>query len=308
MTCKKRILITGIDGFIGMHLGNSLVQHGYYVIGVGRRAGKRDLREKYYHEYHNILVSRTLDKNLRRALANINTFIHLSAVTEHISILSRPDFALEYNFLATYHLARLYVNSKARNFIYPSSGKVYGNPQYLPADEKHPLHPVTFLGRYKKMGEDVLGYFSQMSGKSFTVLRMFNVYGPGQSRFFLIPEMMRQITCGNKIVIGNASEKRDYIFIADVVNAFKTVLENPIRGCSVFNVGSGQSFCAKDIVRIMGRLTGRRLVLCVDKQARRKNEPMEEKADVGALSKYGWQPRVTLHQGIRHTIQSKGLL
>lgn len=291
---KQKVLITGIDGFIGKHLGEFLLKNGYYVIGIGK--SKKNENKNYASEFYTVDLLNLKPINVFK---NIDFIIHLSAITEYNKICENPELALKFNLLSTFNLANLYINSKAKNFIYPSSGKVYGYPQYLPLDEKHFLQPFNFLGKYKKMGEEILEYFHQISEKNFTVLRIFNVYGPGQKQSFFIPKIIKQIQNNNAVTIGNINDKRDYIFIDDLIEAFKIILKTNLKGYNIFNVGSGETYSIKEILNIIKKITNKKFKVNINKNDKRKFEAKEEKANIDKLSQIGWRSQVNIFKGLR---------
>jgi nucleoside-diphosphate-sugar epimerase len=187
---------------------------------------------------------------------------------------------------------------------------VYGTPETLPIPEDHRLAPTTVLGKAKKAAEDLVSFYADYSdNKRFTILRLFNAYGPGQKPDFLIPTVLRQLD-KPEIELGDTASRRDFVYRDDVVEAIAMVLLNPRdpdlgdARLRIFNVGSGSSHSPAEIVDLLGTIVGRQLRVIVDRQRLRSGEANEERADVRRLTSLGWQPRVDLKTGLELTWRS----
>lgn len=299
---RGRVLISGIEGFIGTHLGQRLVRMGYHVVGLTRgshQAQRPDSRrQKFFPFSEYVSAKRSPSQDA------VDYVVHLAAITEHARIHGDPIQTLTAELSLLTAMTEYYVRSNARNFVYPSSGKVYGIPSYLPIDERHPLNPTTFLGRFKKISEEVLRYVALASGKPTTVLRIFNVYGPRQKDSFLIPKLLRHAAKSEAIRIGNYGDRRDYLFIDDLVEAFAVVLGSDLKGFNVFNVGSGRSYSPLDLASMIQRITACRLRIAPDPEGRRKSEAENEVASAEAITGLGWTPRTDMAGGLRLTVRA----
>ena len=141
-------------------------------------------------------------------------------------------------------------------------------------------------------------HFSTISDKSFSILSIFNVYGPNQKPEFLIPTILSQIK-NNKVILGDIKSKRDYLYIKDLITAFLTIVKNKEKGVQIYNVGSGVSTSAEDIVRAIEKISKKKLSIEVDKSKLRKNEMPDEKADISKLKILGWNPKYNVHSGLK---------
>ena len=293
----ERVLITGIGGFIGRRLALALNAIGYDVSGISRsRIKLRNIQ---------VYKADVLDKvALNDICKDKDIFIHLAAVTEYKKIQDSLIDNFEVGLLGTFNVLKAFTLSNSKHFIYPSSGKVYGKPFYLPYDENHKTNPETPLGKTKKICEDMVAYFSTLSDKSFSILRIFNVYGPGQKESFLIPTILSRVN-ESKIVLGDIRSKRDYIYIQDVVQSFITVIKNYRKGLNIYNVGSGVNHSAGDIVNLLGNLMNKNFNIKIDKSRLRKNESFDEGASVAKLKKLGWEPKYSLKDGLIEILNTR---
>ncbi|MBI2846617.1 MAG: NAD(P)-dependent oxidoreductase [Chloroflexi bacterium] len=301
---RETVLITGINGFIGCHLARALLESGYEVLGLGRGNCKAPCSSYFQADI--------LDADaLAKAVAGADVTVHLAAVTAHSTLTGDPSRALQVNLIGTFNTLQAFCASRGRLFIYPSSGKVYGEPLYLPYNEKHPLEPQTFLGKIKKTAENIAALFADSSQKGFVVLRIFNVYGPGQSENFLVPTVISQLDSSHApqdIVLGDIRAKRDYLYIDDAVRAIILILKARIEKLETLNLGSGLSLSAEEIVREMGIVLEKKINILVDKSRLRAEEPFEERADISRLQGMGFSPRISIKEGLLKTLQASGKL
>lgn len=279
-----KILITGIDGFIGKHLSKTLRDRGHKVFGSGN----------------------VLDKNkLGRQISQADIVIHLAGKTTHKDLSENKSKALETNIDGTKNVLDAFIKSKAKKFIYPSSGKVYGRIESLPIREKHPTNPLNILGKSKLIAERLINFYSDRN-KEFIIFRIFQVYGRAQKEHFLIPTILKQLRSNKKeIILGDVESKRDYIHIDDVVSAFvKAVERKNIKGIFVYNISTGLGYSAKEIVYKISEIIGRDIKIKVDRNLLR---PDESKIEYGssALAKkeLGWKPQIRLEDGLRSLIK-----
>ena len=291
----KRILITGISGFIGRRLAAALIKQGHQVFGLARTDATM---EDVIIQKADVLDALAVEE----ACKDKEVVIHLSAVTAHQHIINNPYQALHVNLIGTYNVLSAVAKSEVQYFIYPSSGKVYGKPNYLPYDENHPVNPQTMLGKMKHFAESLIDFFASGSNKTFTILRIFNVYGAGQKSEFLIPTILRQID-GSVIWLGNIDDKRDYLYLDDLIDAFNLIIDSSLSGLSIMNVGSGISHSAREIVELLGCLVGKELIIKADASKFRKDEICEERANIERIRALGWSPKHDLELGLRETLQ-----
>jgi UDP-glucose 4-epimerase len=192
-----------------------------------------------------------------------------------------------------------------KKFIYSSTGGcVYGEPQYLPADENHPLCPRDPYGASKASFELYLPVYAMNYGLKYTILRYPNVFGPRQDPLgeagvvsIFIGQMLRDI---QPVINGDGEQLRDYVFVSDVVGANLLVLE---RGDNeVFNLGWGKGISVNEIFRSLKEILAREepeihgpAKLGEVRQTFLSSEKMRRLL--------GWNPKVTLDQGLRRTAE-----
>jgi len=298
------VFITGIAGFIGRALARSFDAQGMTVKGLARGPVNIGNCQVIAGDVEN-------GSSFGEIAAVCDTLIHLAAPTLGADIHARPLAAMRINLLGTLNALEAFAAGSGKHFILVSTGKVYGPPQLLPITEEHPLNPDTALGKSKLACERLVSFYCEHSlDKTFTILRLFNAYGPGQKAGMLIPSILTQALNENgtgRIVLGNALPKRDFIYIDDVVSAIGRVCSarNEINDrLQILNVGSGTSASPADIVSLLARITKNELHIVCDQSRVRKGEPDEERACIDKLRRLDWTPRHDLIEGLKLTRQA----
>lgn len=295
---NRKVFISGISGFIGSAIARQLASDGFAVAGLARQ-------KQAAEDFEVILGDVTDLDRYADAVRNSQVVIHLAGPTTASEINSDPLNMMRITLEGTLNMLQAAGSREDLHFFYFSTGKVYATPEKLPIDEEHSLEPGTVLGKSKLAAERLVQYWASHSSGRYTIFRLFNAYGPGQKADFLIPTILRQCGSGS-ITLGDTSSKRDYIYIGDVVEALRRVIDSAaIRGrAEVFNLGSGKSYSAGDIVEEVGNIIGKRLSIEVDPARMRAGESAEERASMTRLIALGWESHYSLREGLARTIAS----
>ena len=280
----KRILVTGSSGFVGKNLVEELKRQDADVLTLTDHDGRRiDIRDQQR-------VMRIINK-----IRNIDIVYHLAAITSVPFSFENPGETYDVNVLGTLNILELCRSCNADKIVFASS-YVYGQPQYLPIDEKHPLQPTNPYARSKILGEELCRAYNTDFGVKCIILRPFNIYGVGQNKNFLIPSIIAQLRYG-KIELKDPEPKRDFIYISDVIDAY--IKAGEFKGnFDVFNIGYGKSYSVKEIVDKIIYLYGKDVKVKYSGE-RRKNEIMDTIANIKkAKEKLGWKPSVEIDNGL----------
>lgn len=295
-----RILITGINGFIGQHLAAALFKRGHFVAGLARN---KKCKVKYIKTYYEGTV---LDKKLvEKATKDVEVVIHLAALTSHKDIVGNKFSTLETNFLGTKNVLDAFIKSKqTRKLFYSSTGKVYGKIIRLPISEGHPTNPLNILGKSKLITEKLIDFYDD-NQKELIIFRIFQVYGPEQRKNFLISTILAQLDTGKKeIVLGDLEAKRDYVFIDDLIRAFILAIENKGRlGISTYNICTGKGSSAAEIIKIISKIKKVDIKVKSNKALLRADEMKDEYGSYKKAKRYlGWKPKFSLKDGLEKLI------
>lgn len=291
-----RILITGINGFIGRNLSAKLLKRGHFVTGLARNKKCKVDNIKTYYE------GTVLDKKLvEKASRDIEAVIHLAALTSYEAIVGNKFETLETNFLGTKNVLDAFSKSKqTRKFLYSSTGKVYGKIMHLPIRENHPTNPQNVLGKSKLITERLIDFYND-NQKELIIFRIFNIYGAGQHKNFLIPTILAQLHKRKReIVLGDIDAKRDYVYIDDLVNAFILAIEGKgYKGLSTYNICTGLASSASQIVKMISKIKEVDIKVKINPSLIRRDEIKDEYGSFELAKKYlGWNPKISLEVGL----------
>lgn len=275
------VLVTGASGFIGSWLVPLLIEGGHRVTAVDETAGD------------------VADESTWDSFPRAEVVVHLAARSFAPDSWAEPSRFLRDNLLGVQG-ALEYCRGHGARLVFPST-YLYGRPVRLPVAESAEVVASSPYALSKKLGEDVCEFYARHFGVDVTILRPFNVYGPGQSDHFLIPFVVGQLKAGSSIRVKDLDPKRDYVYVTDLVEAIRRVVERP-AGFRVLNVGSGESHSVAEIIEILQRLAGTSLPV-VSAGERRPAEVMDCRADISAARReLGWAPVVPLEDGLRRVL------
>jgi UDP-glucose 4-epimerase len=295
-----KILIIGGTGFIGHHLAVALAKQ-HQVRVLSRRLNPL-LAPHGHVEY---ALGDFLDESLLRScLAGIDVVYQMVSTTTPSTSNTDPVYDTRSNVIGMIRLLELCIEVGVRKVIYPSSGgTVYGVPSYVPLTESHPTNPICSYGITKLASEKYLHLFHHLHELDYTILRIANPYGPGQnpaSQVGVIARFFNRLLDRRPIVIwGDGSVVRDYIYIADVIDALYQVLELPSE-YRIFNIGAGVGFSLNQLVEIMQRISGLKLDI-IYQEGRSFDTPISILDISRAQDDLGWSPKFSLEEGLSYT-------
>ena len=279
-----KILVTGYSGFIGTHLVKKLQNEFTFLTGGKKNEGPLNV----------------LEKNQLQDFDGVDTLIHLAAKTSIKDSISNPYDTYYTNMVGTLNILDYAVRKKIKNIIYVST-YVYGNPEYLPIDESHPVRPHSPYNKSKVISEKLCKYFSEDENLNVVTLRPFYIYGPTMNSSF-ISTVIRKVMNNEKIILSRKNTQRDFLFIDDFINlVYKILIDFPV-GYHVYNVGYGKSYSLEDILSVIESITNRKIDVQYDSSIR-TNDVVEMVADIDKVTtKFKWMPTIDIEQGLRLTI------
>lgn len=298
----KRCLVLGGRGFIGSHLVDALLSHGHVVRCFDRPhvapLGDTHMSNPNFELFEGDLAS---EADVTEALLNCEVCFHLVSTTLPKSSNADPVFDVESNVLGTVRLLTHAVKSGLKKMIFVSSGgTVYGVPIQTPIPEDHPTNPICSYGITKLAIEKYLGLFKQLHGLDYTVLRLANPYGERQRTHAsqgVVAVFLGKVLRGEPVEIwGDGSVVRDYIHIADVVDALLAALEQTGKE-HIFNIGAGRGHCLNEVLDTIERVTGR----VADRRflpSRAFDVPESVLCIARARQSLVWSPKVGFEQGL----------
>ena len=298
----ERILVTGGAGFIGSHIADALLAEGYKVGVVDDLStGKRERVPPEAAFYQCDICSPELEAIF--ADFQPEKIIHAAAQVRVSTSLANPEFDARINILGSLQVLELARRFGCRRIVYSSSAAVYGNPQYLPVDEGHPIHPISPYGISKHTVEHYLYMYQQLYGLDYVVLRYSNVYGPRQDSSGeggVVAIFIDRLLAGEPpIIYGDGCQTRDFINVKDVARA--NILALRYGKSRIFNVSSSAETSVNDLLRLIQIEIG-----CQGKVIHEAERPGEISRSLlsnrEVLRAFNWKPEVDLESGLRETV------
>jgi len=302
MGVPKRCLVLGGRGFIGSHLVDALLDAGNFVRCFDRphvtTLGEDHLANSKFELYEGDL---SCEADIVAAMEGCDICYHLVSTTLPKSSNADPAFDVESNLLGTIRLLNHAVKAGVKKIIYVSSGgTVYGVPEQMPILETHPTEPTCSYGITKLAIEKYLALFKQLHGLDYTVLRIANPYGERQrihASQGAVAVFLGKVLRSEPIEIwGDGSVVRDYIYIADVVDALLAVIDS-IESEHVFNIGSDRGLSLNEVLVQVEYVTGQVAVKRY-MPSRTFDVPENVLSIERARRLIGWSPKVSFEQGI----------
>jgi UDP-glucose 4-epimerase len=308
---NERVLLTGGAGFIGSALIGQLRERDCDVFVLDNLSfGKRDHASVPDSQFFNVdILDRRTVADCVRAIAP-TWVVHLAAVHFIPYCNAHPYESANINLQGSVNvLDSLRDVSSIRKVFFASTAAVYADSP-TPVSETSPAIPLDIYGLTKRIGERLVQEFHATTAVPCVIGRLFNAYGPHETNAHLIPEILRQVLEGKQtIALGNLSTRRDYVHTSDMARAIWKLMACQTGGFDVFNVGSGKSFSAGEIVGFFEHAINHSLIVDVAKDRVRKVDRALLQADITKIHRAtGWTPRVKIEQGITALVQGEGCL
>ena len=300
-----RILVTGGAGFIGSHVADAYIAAGHEVAVLDNFSTGRDGNVNPAAVVHRVDLrdQREVDKAI--AAFRPEVVNHHAAQSEVPKSVADPANDAQINIVGGLNLLKASVDHGVRKVIFSSTGgALYGEPDVVPADEDHPVRPLSPYGTSKFAFEQYLGTFRRTFGLDYTVLRYANIYGARQDYAAeegrVIAIFAGRMLAGRPVTIdGTGEQSRDMLHVGDVAMANLTVLEKGSAG--TFHISTGIAVTVNDLYRKLALLTDYKLK--PNYGPSRKGDVYRIALDNGrARRELGWEPRVNLEEGLSLTV------
>ena len=299
-----KILVTGGAGFIASHIVDAYVQERHSVVVVDDLSSgvKQNVHPKAAFVQMDIRDSKLEEVFKAEKFDVVN---HHAAQMDVRKSVSDPQFDASINILGGLNVFENARRYGVKKIIFSSTGgAIYGEQDYFPADESHPLRPLSPYGITKLSTEKYLFYYKEVHGIEHVILRYANIYGPRQNPHgeagvvaIFASKMIRD---EQPVINGDGKQTRDYTFVGDVVRANVAALS--YHGSSIFNVGTGVEH---DVNYLFEHLRRHLNPSCAEKHGSAKlGEQMRSVISYSKIQKeLGWSPTVTLEEGLKLTAQ-----
>lgn len=267
------ILVIGGAGYIGSHVVKELMQNGHKVSVFDNLSS--GLRQNLFAQnefiYGNILLENDLDSAFARGF---DGFVHLAASKAAGESMTNPQKYAVNNLTGTINIINAAIKHNCKTMVFSSTAAVFGSPQYLPIDEKHPTEPENFYGYTKLDIERIMAWYAKLKGLRFAALRYFNaagydpdgvLFGLEQNPANLLPVIM-ETACGMRKelqIFGNDYDTRDgtcirdYVHVSDLASAHVKALDYITKNNTnlTVNLGSETGVSVTEMLEVARRIT-----------------------------------------------------
>ncbi len=298
-----KILITGGAGFIASNIADRYLELGHEVVIVDNLVtGQRDNIPPAATFYEMDICDPKLSNIFEKERPDVVS--HHAAQMDVRKSVADPIYDATVNVLGSLNLLENCVKWGVKKVIFASTGgAIYGEQDYFPADEKHPLRPLSPYGITKLTTEKYLFFYKNTHGLTHTILRYANIYGPRQNphgEAGVVAIFCTRMLNGEQPVInGDGKQTRDYVFVGDVVRANELALTRGDNG--IFNVGTGKETDVNELFR--------KIAMHIDADIPERHGPakpgeqMRSVLDASLIGReFGWQPSVDLEEGLKRTV------
>tara|TARA_A100001011_G_scaffold400030_1_gene511843 strand:+ start:3542 stop:4543 length:1002 start_codon:yes stop_codon:yes gene_type:complete len=241
----RKTLVTGSDGFIGSHLVESLVKDGLQVkafcfYNSNNSWGWLDTVPSEIKDNLEIFLGDIRDPHcVKKAMIDCETVYHLAALIGIPYSYVAPTTYVDTNIHGTLNIVQAARELEIKKVIHTSTSETYGSAQYVPINEKHPIMAQSPYAASKIGADQIALSYHKSFGTPVSILRPFNTYGPRQSNRAVIPTIISQIASGKrKIKLGSVFPTRDFNFVEDTCNAFRSVAKSDASTGRVINSAS----------------------------------------------------------------------
>jgi len=297
-----RILITGGAGFIGSHIADAYVAEGHEVEIIDNLSSGKEQNVPAKAVLHKMDIRSDHVEELIRE-GNFDVVSHHAAQMDVRRSVADPAFDASVNILGGLNMFEAARKHGVKKIVFASTGgAIYGEQDYFPADEDHPMRPLSPYGISKLATEKYLFYYKQIYGIDSVILRYANIYGPRQNphgEAGVVAIFASKMIKGEEPIInGDGKQTRDYTFVGDVAHA--NVLALSLEGSDIFNVGTG---IEHDVNYLFTHLSNSLGPDCVEKHGEAKAG--EQQRSVITSEKmyrtFSWRPMIRLDEGLAQT-------
>lgn len=305
------MLVTGAAGFIGSHLVERLLTEGAKVrafVHYNSRNHWGHLEDLLPHQRQDVeIVSGDLRDpgRMDAAVEGADVVFHLGALIAIPYSYVAPQDIVMTNVIGTLNVLEAARRHGTRRVVQTSTSEVYGTAQYVPIDEHHPLVGQSPYAASKIGADQIALSYCLSFDLPVVIARPFNTYGPRQSARAVIPAIIVQALTQPQIMLGATFPTRDLNYVADTVSGFLKIAEHDGAIGEVINLGTGHEVSVADVAATIIRLVGRDIPVVFDANRVRPDSSEVDRllADASkARQLVGWEPRHSLEEGLRATI------
>jgi len=303
---EYKIVVTGASGFLGCRLVQALLENGSFVIGIDlcNHSANPTSDYKNYESYR--LLCGDIFKKSNEAIPLLKSdkrrksaLFHLAGLANVKECEVNPVKAFESNVSLTHHVLEFCRLNGIKNFLFPSTGLVYGDHLKHPATEEDPTHPKNLYVSTKVSAEALIQGYAESFGLTCMIARLGNVYGPGGNLDSVIGTLVSQVEKNQDISIRDLIPVRDFIYIDDVVEGLLHLLvSNDKAGYSIVNLSTGVGTSIKELVEAVCQIAS-----IPTNEIQSQNISINSESSLVLnndllIEMIGWKPKYNLVEGL----------
>ncbi|MFC4077404.1 NAD-dependent epimerase/dehydratase family protein [Salinithrix halophila] len=296
-----KVLVTGGAGFIGSHIVDHLLEEGMEVVIVDNLTTGSESYLRPEASFYRLNIQ---DEGLMDVFREErpDAVIHQAGQSKVPASIEDPIWDAQTNILGTIRVLEGCRQYGVKKVVYASSAAVYGNPQYLPIDEEHPVQPLSPYGVSKYTPEHYLKAYDELYGIRYTVFRYANVYGVRQlpgGEAGVITILMNKLINGETFRIeGDGEQSRDFIYVEDIATANLSALKQ--GDGEILNIGTGKRTTLNELIGVLEECLGRKVETAYspERPGDIKDSYFHNERVMRVLN---WTPRIDLKTGLQRT-------
>ena len=305
---KSKVIVTGGAGFIGSNLAEELAQRGNHVIVIDNLStgNPENIQSITKAGQVDFIEGSITDLSLmQKSFSGVDYVFHQAALPSVPRSIEDPETTDSVNITGTLNVLIAARDNAVKKLVYASSSSVYGDTPTLPKTEDMIPNPLSPYAVTKLTGEYYCQVFTKIYNLKTVCLRYFNVYGPRQdpnsAYAAVIPLFINNVLSGKSpVIFGDGEQTRDFTFVKDVVEANIQAAESDVTG--IFNLGNSQRVTINELTKLIRNIAKRSDVKPIfDKP--RPGDIVHSLADTSKAKAFGYNPRYTLEQGLKETVE-----
>jgi len=301
---KAKVLITGGAGFIGTSLAK-------YLLGKGLAVKTFDMYEPRNRICEHHVGTIMFPHDLDRAMRGYDYVVHLAAILGVRRTERERTQCLDINIIGTKNVLDACAKARVKKVVFASSSEVYGNAQRIPISESDPVSPNSVYAVTKLAGEEYVRAHSRMQGFRYSIVRLFNVYGPGQVAEFVLPRFVKSVLENiPPTVYGDGNQIRSFCHVTDAAQGIYLALDRKGTDNQVFNIGNDKTAItvadlAKKVISVSGISLKPRYIDMQDADRSPEREIINRVPDISkARTILRYRPTVSLDRGIKDLLKT----
>jgi UDP-glucose 4-epimerase len=306
---KKKVLVTGGAGFIGSHLVDILLEKNYEVTVYDDLSFGKETFLPQHPSFRFIQGDILDEQKVVSTIAEINPSViyHLAALHHIPTCENMPAKALKINIEGTQNILDAAKElQELEKLVFASSGAVYDIVDESLEEETTVTIPYDIYSVSKLSGEQIVKLWAKKYNKKAGIARIFNTIGGRETNAHLVPEIIEQILNGSKTIqLGNTEPKRSYIDTRDTAMGLFSIGDyRSDKSCEIFNVGREDEFNVREIVEMLGEISGTALSIIQDPSRMRKVDRLKQQASIGKITNHtGWTPKYSVRNGLEYAFE-----